>query len=86
MAKTIQEVLDMAKDIELVDIRFVDPGTWQHFTIPAHRLSQDFFENGIPLMAHPFAVSRRSTSQTCSSKRTRIQPLLIRQQKFPHWS
>ena len=49
MAKTIQEVLEMAKDIELVDIRFVDlPGTWQHFTIPAHRLSQDFFENGIP--------------------------------------
>jgi glutamine synthetase len=49
MAKTIQQVLEMANGIELVDIRFVDlPGTWQHFTMPAHRLTQDFFANGIP--------------------------------------
>jgi glutamine synthetase len=49
MAKTIEQVLDMAKDTELVDIRFVDlPGTWQHFTIPTHRLNQQFFEDGIP--------------------------------------
>ena len=49
MAKTIQQVLEMADGIELVDIRFVDlPGTWQHFTMPAHRLTPDFFEDGIP--------------------------------------
>ena len=41
MAKTIEQVLDLAKETELVDIRFVDlPGTWQHFTIPTHRLTQ----------------------------------------------
>ena len=44
MAKTIQQVLEMAKGIELVDIRFIDlPGTWQHFTMPAHRLTPGFF-------------------------------------------
>ena len=49
MAKTIQQVLEMANGIELVDIRFVDlPGTWQHFTMPAHRLTPAFFEDGIP--------------------------------------
>jgi len=49
MAKTIEQVLEMAKDTELVDIRFIDlPGTWQHFTIPTHRLTQEFFEDGIP--------------------------------------
>ena len=49
MAKTIKAVLEMAKGIELVDIRFTDlPGTWQHFTMPAHRLTAEFFEEGIP--------------------------------------
>src|SRR4026209_1608770 len=49
MAKTIQDVLEMAKDTELVDIRFVDlPGTWQHFTMPTHRLTEDFFDDGLP--------------------------------------
>ena len=49
MAKTIKQILDMAKDIDLVDIRFVDlPGTWQHFTMPAHRLTEAFFGDGIP--------------------------------------
>ena len=49
MAKTVQQVLEMTKDVELVDIRFVDlPGTWQHFTMPAHRLTPSFFEDGIP--------------------------------------
>ena len=49
MAKTITEVLEMAKGTEVVDIRFIDlPGTWQHFTMPAHRLTEDFFEDGIP--------------------------------------
>src|SRR5574339_810477 len=49
MAKTIAEVLEMAGGVELVDLRFVDlPGTWQHFTIPVHRLTEAFFEDGIP--------------------------------------
>ncbi len=49
MAKTIAEVLEMANGTEVVDIRFVDlPGTWQHFTMPTHRLTEDFFEDGIP--------------------------------------
>ncbi len=51
MASTAKEVIAMAKEkeVKMVDLRFVDlPGTWQHFTIPAHRLSEELFENGIP--------------------------------------
>ena len=49
MAKTVKEVLDMGKNVKMVDLRFIDvPGTWQHFTIPAHRLDAEFFEEGIP--------------------------------------
>jgi glutamine synthetase len=49
MTKTVKEVLDMNKQAQIVDLRFVDlPGTWQHFTIPAHRLDEDFFKEGIP--------------------------------------
>ncbi len=49
MAKTVKEVLEMAKNVKMVDLRFIDlPGTWQHFSIPAHRLSLDLFEEGIP--------------------------------------
>ena len=49
MAKTVKEVIAMGKDVKMVDLRFIDlPGTWQHFTIPVHRLEEDLFENGIP--------------------------------------
>ena len=49
MAKTIKDVLEMAGGTDVVDIRFVDlPGTWQHFSMPTHRLTEDFFEAGIP--------------------------------------
>ncbi len=49
MAKTVKEVLELAKNVKMVDLRFIDlPGTWQHFTIPAHRLTLDLFEEGIP--------------------------------------
>jgi len=49
MAKTVAEVLKMGKDVKMVDVRFIDmPGTWQHFTIPAHRLSEDLFTDGLP--------------------------------------
>jgi glutamine synthetase len=49
MSKTVKEVLELAKNVKMVDLRFIDlPGTWQHFTIPAHRLDLDLFEEGIP--------------------------------------
>lgn len=49
MAKTVKEVLEMGKNVKMVDIRFVDlPGTWQHFTIPVRRLDEELFEEGLP--------------------------------------
>ncbi len=49
MGKSVKEVLELAKNVKMVDLRFIDlPGTWQHFTIPAHRLDLDLFEDGIP--------------------------------------
>ncbi len=36
------------KDIKMIDFKFVDmPGIWQHYSIPAHRLSESLFEDGI---------------------------------------
>jgi glutamine synthetase len=36
------------EDIKIVDIRFIDLiGTWQHFSIPAHALDEDVFEEGL---------------------------------------
>ena len=49
MVKTVKEVLEMAKNVKMVDLRFIDlPGTWQHFSIPAHRFTQELFDEGIP--------------------------------------
>jgi glutamine synthetase len=49
MAHTVKEVLEMVKNVKMVDLRFIDlPGTWQHFTIPAHRLTADRFDEGVP--------------------------------------
>jgi glutamine synthetase len=48
MSKTVQDVLEMAKEVQMVDMRFTDlPGTWQHFTIPVRGLTQELFEDGI---------------------------------------
>lgn len=50
MAATVQDVLKIIKDnqIEIVDFKFIDlPGIWQHFSIPAHRLDETLFEEGI---------------------------------------
>ncbi|QDT70290.1 Glutamine synthetase [Planctomycetes bacterium MalM25] len=47
---TPQEVLAMIreKDIKAVDFRFMDfPGVWQHFTIPAGKLDEAVFEDGL---------------------------------------
>jgi len=49
MAKSVADVLKMGKEVKMVDLRFIDmPGTWQHFTMPVHRLDEDFFKEGIP--------------------------------------
>jgi glutamine synthetase len=49
MPKTVKEVLEMGKNVKMVDIRFVDlPGTWQHFTIPVRRLNEELFAEGLP--------------------------------------
>jgi len=49
MSKTIADVLAMAAKVQMVDLRFTDlPGVWQHFTIPAHILTEETFENGVP--------------------------------------
>jgi glutamine synthetase len=49
MSKTVADVLAMAAKVQMVDLRFTDlPGVWQHFTIPAHILAEETFENGVP--------------------------------------
>jgi glutamine synthetase len=48
---TPEDVLKLAKDngIKIVDFKFVDlPGTWQHFSAPAHVLTEALFEDGVP--------------------------------------
>ena len=50
MAGTASDVLKTMKDggIEVVDVRFCDlPGLMQHFSIPAHELTEDVFEDGL---------------------------------------
>ena len=47
--RTPAEVLRLVQDegIEIVDVRFVDlPGLMQHFSVPAHQLTEDVFEEG----------------------------------------
>ena len=50
MAQTPKDVVKLAKDnnIKMIDFRFIDlPGLWQHYSIPAHRLNEALFEEGI---------------------------------------
>ncbi len=45
-----KDVLALIKDqgIKMVDVRFTDmPGTWQHFSLPAEKLTEDDFEEGL---------------------------------------
>lgn len=47
---SIKDAIDFARDNNAVmaDLKFMDfLGTWQHLTIPAHRLSEDLFEEGL---------------------------------------
>jgi len=49
MAKSIQDVLKLAKDsgAKILDIKFMDfPGLWQHFSAPISILTEDLFEEG----------------------------------------
>ena len=42
------DVVKMAKETKMVDLRFIDlPGTWQHFSIPSRELTEDLFEEGM---------------------------------------
>ena len=50
MALTARDVVDLTKknDIKMIDFKFIDlPGIWQHYSIPAHRMSEELFEEGI---------------------------------------
>jgi len=47
---TPKEVLALCreKEVKAIDLRFMDfPGLWQHFTIPAAKLDEDVFEEGV---------------------------------------
>src|SRR5271167_3789166 len=47
---TPKEALELAKkhDVKFVDLKFIDfPGVWQHTTIPATRLTEGLFEDGL---------------------------------------
>ncbi|HTI15588.1 MAG TPA: type I glutamate--ammonia ligase [Dictyobacter sp.] len=46
-----EDVLKLAKEqgVKIVDFKFTDlPGTWQHFSVPAHVLTEDLFSEGLP--------------------------------------
>ena len=48
--RTPAEVLRLVQDegVEIVDFRFIDlPGLTQHFSVPAHALTEDLFEEGV---------------------------------------
>lgn len=48
VSKSVADVVRMAQDVQMVDLRFVDlPGTWQHFSIPARECTEALFEEGI---------------------------------------
>ncbi|NVB42093.1 type I glutamate--ammonia ligase [Pseudenhygromyxa sp. WMMC2535] len=47
--QTPKTVIDLIRDqeIRMVDLRFIDLlGAWQHFTVPAHELTEEAFEEG----------------------------------------
>jgi glutamine synthetase len=48
--KTPKEVISFMKSdgIEVADLRFMDfPGLWQHFSVPAHVITEEVFERGL---------------------------------------
>ncbi len=48
MSKTVTDVVKMAQEVKMVDLRFTDMfGAWQHFSIPARTLTEETFEEGV---------------------------------------
>ena len=50
MALKPSDVVKLAKEnnIKMIDFKFIDlPGIWQHYSIPAHRLTESLFDDGI---------------------------------------
>ena len=48
MGKTVADVLGMAKEVKMVDLRFTDLlGVWHHFTLPSQEMGAALFEDGI---------------------------------------
>ncbi|MFL7807513.1 MAG: type I glutamate--ammonia ligase [Anaerolineae bacterium] len=48
MAKTVADVLEMGKKVDMIDLRFTDlMGMWHHFSLPARELTEELFEEGI---------------------------------------
>ncbi|MGD2174005.1 MAG: type I glutamate--ammonia ligase [Candidatus Brocadiaceae bacterium] len=50
----VEDVLKVIeqRDIRVVDLRFMDfPGQWQHFSIPAHKLTEESFDEGFGIDA-----------------------------------
>ena len=50
MGLTPKDVVKLVKDsnVKIIDFKFVDlPGVWQHYSIPAYRLDESLFEDGI---------------------------------------
>ncbi len=48
MSKSPADVVAMARQVQMVDFRFVDlPGTWQHFSVPARELTEETFAEGV---------------------------------------
>ena len=48
MSAEIKKALALAKEVEMVDLRFTDLlGMWHHFTISASELMGELFEEGI---------------------------------------
>ncbi|AKJ64767.1 type I glutamate--ammonia ligase [Kiritimatiella glycovorans] len=48
--KTPRDVLEFVnkENIRVIDLRFMDfPGLWQHFSVPAHEIDEDAFEEGL---------------------------------------
>jgi len=50
MQQTAKDVIRLTreKNIKMIDFKFIDlPGIWQHYSIPAHRMDESLFEDGI---------------------------------------
>ena len=50
IGKTPKEIVSFIshEKVQIVDLRFMDfPGLWQHFSIPAHELTEEVFEKGL---------------------------------------